>query len=139
MNDLERKVFNHYIEGEISLYNCMHAPDRYIESIGEVSKELGITKYQAAKVVHSLCNEGLLERTSLGCPAEVAYYGEGEPELIDDAHPPLNGFSLTKKALETEEYKRADKEYIEELDRWMSEMEEKSENELRRKERKNGK
>ena len=111
------RIFQILISCEISTYTSLHAPDRAVVSISNILDMLGnVTKYGARQALKRLMADGLVEYTSQGCPAVISY---GEvPELIADAAPPINGYSLTKKGFETPEWKQAYKEWNKLMEEW---------------------
>lgn len=115
--EAKEKIFNVIINCEISLYTAMHAPDKAVVPISNIIYLInGLTKYRARKALKELIADGLIYYTSQGCPALVSY---GEyAELIDDARPPINGYALTQKGVETEIWKKAYKEFERSLEEW---------------------
>lgn len=97
------KVLSCIMSCEISLYTTCYAPDKAVVPISNIVSLLKWTKYRVRKALKELRGLELIEYTSQGCPAIVSY---GEyTELVDDAHPPINGYALTKKAFESELWK----------------------------------
>lgn len=81
---------------------------------------LGYTKYRISKELSFLKKLGLVERTTCGSPAYEIYTENGLTDF-DEAHPPLNGFGLTKKGFESATYKKANK-FLDEEYRRLAEM-----------------
>ena len=67
-----------------------------------------MTKYRAKIALHELISKEMIQYESQGRPAIVSF-GEYS-ELIDDARPPVNGYSLTKQAFRSEIWKKAYRE-----------------------------
>lgn len=112
------KIFDCLISCEISLYTVCYAPDKAVVPISNIIHLInGLTKYRARKALKELINDGLIYYTSQGCPALESYGYEYE-ELIDDAHPPINGYALTEKGFKTDIFKQRFKEYNESLEEW---------------------
>lgn len=125
MTEDERAVFMHMLGGEVGLYTQMYTPVRYVISARNVAKLFGFTLYRARKALKGLAQQGVIERVSIGCPAVESFNGEVY-ELVCDARPPLNGYALTERAFDTDEWKAA----IEEFDRDMRKMAEGYESEV---------
>lgn len=90
--------------------------DAYVVSAKDIANSTGLSKYKVLKILHELRDEGLVERATQGCPAQISY---GETvELICEAMPPLNGWTLTHNGHESEIFKTVKKEYIRELEEW---------------------
>ena len=117
MKNESEKILSTLIVCELSTYTSLYAPDRAVISISNMlALNEGMTRYAAKKALKALISEGLVEYTSQGCPAIVSY---GEyPELIEDARPPINGYALTKRAFETEEWKSAYAEWCRSMEEW---------------------
>ena len=115
--EAKEKIFNCIIQCEISLYTAMYTPDKAVVTISNIIYLInGLTKYRAKRALKELISDGVIYYTSQGCPAIVSY---GEyTELIDDAHPPINGYALTKKGFETETWKKAYKEWTKSMEEW---------------------
>lgn len=99
---------------------CSYATD-YHEAANTVptrllNQVLCLTKYRIRKELAILKKLGLVERTTCGFPAYEIYTENGLIDC-DEAHPPLNGFGLTKKGFESATYKKADKLLDEEFRR----------------------
>lgn len=102
---------------QISTYLSLYAPEEAVVPIGNLTELAGgMTRYRARKALKSLIADGLIEYKSQGCPAIVSY---GEyPELVDDAHPPINGYALTEKGYESEPYKSAYAAWCKSMEEW---------------------
>ena len=102
---------------QISTYTSLYAPEEAVVPIGNLTELVGgMTRYRARKALKSLIADGLIEYKSQGCPAIVSY---GEyTELVDDAHPPINGYALTEKGYESETYKRAYAAWCKSMEEW---------------------
>ena len=118
MTDDSIKVFSCIMSCEISLYTVCYAPNKAVVPISNIVSLLEWTKYRVRKALKELRELGLIEYTSQGCPAIVSYGAESYPELIDDAHPPINGYSLTKKAFESELWKEHYSEWSKSMEEW---------------------
>ncbi len=93
-----------------NLFDLRVLPAQSIANATEMSK------YKVLKILHELRDDGLVERASQGCPAQVSY---GEiTELICDAMPPLNGWALTAKGRETDVYKAVKDEFERGMEEW---------------------
>ena len=68
------------------------------------------------KALRGLISDGLIEYKSQGRPAVVSN-GEYQ-ELVYDAMPPINGYALTKKAFQTEEWLKAKTEWNASMEEW---------------------
>ena len=104
----------------------------YVFSARLIASGSKYSVYQVRKALHELRDFGLVKRDSEGCPAQVSY---GEvPELICEAGPPMNGWSVTKKGKETDVYEKAFQEYCKGLEDWangtLSDYQLEKENEL---------
>ena len=111
----KEKVLNTIISCQFACYTALYAPDRAVVSTPNIAELAGMTKYKARKAVKALEADGLIERTSQGRPAIVSY---GEyTELVSEAAPPINGFTLTQKGFACDAYKKAEKEFEEAMRR----------------------
>ena len=90
---------------------------------------LGYTKYRISKELSILKKLGLVERTTCGFPAYEIYTENGLTDW-DEAHPPLNGFGLTKKGFESATYKKANELIELEYKRWAEMPEEEIQREM---------
>lgn len=120
MTDEAKVILNCLISCEISLYTSLYAPDEAVVPISNLmSLNKGMTKYAIRKALKELKEMGFIEYTSQGCPAIVSPSTESHyEELIDDAHPPINGYALTKKAFESEEWKTRYSEWERSMAKW---------------------
>lgn len=99
---------------------CKMSHNFYLDSSVYTSREIAgiveMPRCTVLKTLHELRNDGLVERASEGCPARVSY---GEVvELICDAAPPINGWSLTEKARETAIYKEEAELFDKSMEEW---------------------
>lgn len=119
IKEAKEKVLKILIGCEISLYTCIYGPDKAVVPISNILHlSDGMTKYRARQALKSLISDGLICYMSQGCPAICSPSTESHyAELIDEARPPINGYTLTKKAFETQPWKDA-------YDRWNKSMEE---------------
>jgi len=112
------KVLRCIMSCEISLYTACYTPDRAVVPISDIVSLLRWTKYRVRKALEELKRLELIEYTSQGRPAIVSYGAESYPELIDDAHPPINGYALTKKAFESELWKECYFQWSKSMEEW---------------------
>lgn len=114
------KIFSTIISCEISLYTALYTPDKAVVPISNIISLIdGLTKYRARLALKELINEDLLYYTSQGCPALLSPSTELHyAELIDDAHPPINGYALTKKAFESQQWKEAYSSWNKSMEDW---------------------
>lgn len=118
MTDDAKKVLEVIMSCEISLYTACYVPDKAVVPISNIVSLLKWTKYKVRKALKELRELELIEYTSQGCPAIVSYGAESYPELIDDAHPPINGYALTKKAFESDLWKECYSEWSKSMEEW---------------------
>lgn len=78
-----------------------------------IAERTGLSRYKVLQVLNNFRSEGLVDRTSVGCPAQ--FTGGEYDEMICDAAPPLNGWALTAKGKETDAYKTSEKDYLDGL------------------------
>lgn len=78
-----------------------------------LAERTGLTRYKVLQVLNIFRSEGLVDRASMGCPTQ--FTGGEYDEMICDAAPPINGWSLTEKGRETDAYKASKKEYLDGL------------------------
>lgn len=64
-----------------------------------LAKDLGISVYASRKALHSLEKGGYVKRASMGRPA--IYSGYECVELECESMPPINGYALTQKGMDT--------------------------------------
>lgn len=102
---------------QISTYTSLYAPGEAVVTISKLLSLIdGLTKYRARLALKDLIRDGFIEYKSQGCPAIVSY---GEyTELVDDAHPPINGYALTKAGYESEAYKGAYAAWCKSMEDW---------------------
>lgn len=118
MTDDSIKVLRCIMSCEISLYTACYTPDKAVVPISNIVSLLRWTKYRVRKALKELSGLELIEYTSQGRPAIVSYGAESYPELIDDAHPPINGYALTKKAFETKLWKELHLQWSKSMEEW---------------------
>ena len=111
----EIAVFQCIANCEVSSYTCLYGPQKVVVSTGEIAKMCLWTKYRARKAIKGLVEQGLIERASCGNPA-VESVGEYR-ELVYEAAPPKNGYAISKKGVESEDWKNI-------YDMWSRSMEE---------------
>ena len=111
----ERTVFHCIANCELSSYTTMYPPERVVVSTSDIAKMCLWTKYRTRKAIKKLVEKGLIERASCGNP-NVVSYGE-YTELVCKSSPPTNGYALTKKGFQSEEWKDI-------YDMWCRSMEE---------------
>ncbi len=113
-------IFKALCSCKISLYMACYAPDKAVVPISNFCSLIkGLTKYRARLALKELVSEGLVEYTHQGCPAIVSPSTEnGYGELIDDAHPPINGYALTKKGFESDIYKSHKADWEKSMEDW---------------------
>ena len=112
------KVLRCIMSCEISLCTACHASDKAVVPISNIVSLLKWTKYRVRKALKELRELELIEYTSQGCPAIISYGAESYLELIDDAHPPINGYALTKKAFESELWQECCSEWEKSMEEW---------------------
>lgn len=116
-DEAKEKIFRVLISCQISTYTALYAPDEAVVSIGNILHLIdGLTKYRARLALKELIADGLIEYKSQGCPAIVSY---GEyAELVSESGPPINGYALTHKGYESNEYKHAYDEWCKSMEEW---------------------
>lgn len=116
-DEVKRKIFSMLINCEISTYTALYAPDRAVVTIGNIVESIeGLTKYKARKALKQLIVDGIICYTSQGCPAVVSH-GEYK-ELIAEAAPPINGYALTEKGFNTNEWRQAYAQWEKSMEEW---------------------
>lgn len=116
-DEVKRKIFSMLINCEISTYTALYAPDRAVVTIGNIVESIeGLTKYKARKALKQLIADGIICYTSQGCPAVVSH-GEYR-ELISEAAPPVNGYALTEKGFNTNEWHQAYAQWEKSMEEW---------------------
>lgn len=118
MSEDEVKVFDIIINSEIGSYECSYALRQNAISCKAIMKISGLSEYKVKKSIKSLVEQGYIERVSVGRPAVESYNGECY-ELICEAMPPLNGFALTVKGLNSSEYKDAYNAWTKRMNEWL--------------------
>jgi hypothetical protein len=96
---------------KVFVYLCDAATDYHeaanVQPVRIIAERTGLTKYRVRKIINYLRDLGLVERTTCGFPSWETYTENGLVDW-DEAHPPANGFGLTKKGFESATYKKAD-------------------------------
>lgn len=115
MTDAE-KAFMVLCSAEICSYMTMYAPEKVVVSTREIADCKGWTCYRTKKAIKTLVEMGLIERSCVGCPA-VESRGEYR-ELVFEAMPPKNGYSITKQGFQSEWWKKAHNEWCKSLEEW---------------------
>lgn len=116
-DEAKRKIFSMLINCEISTYAVLYAPDRAVVTIGNIVESIeGLTRYRARKALKQLIADGIICYTSQGCPAVVSH-GEYQ-ELIAEAAPPINGYALTEKGFNTNEWRQAYAQWEKSMEEW---------------------
>ena len=117
MDKIDEGVLLEIIGCEISSYTTAYATDRAVISAKNVSRNLNAPIYQVRKSIRELVNIGYIERCSVGRPA-IESNTENGYELICEALPPLNGFSLTELGFKSEYYKREYDKFNKSMEEW---------------------
>ena len=117
LDKIDEGVLLEIIGCEISSYTTAYTTDRVVISAKNVSRNLNAPIYQVRKSIRKLVNIGYIERCSVGRPA-IESNTENGYELICEALPPLNGFSLTELGFESEYYKREYDRFNESMKEW---------------------
>lgn len=96
----------------------MYAPDDGVITISNILYLLkedkhNVSKYRLRLTLKELIADGIVEYKSVGCPA-VESCGEYR-ELICDAGPPINGYTLTKKGQELDICKQLKEQFHEDM------------------------
>ena len=114
---LELEEFQMMNKNDLLLHLCKKTAqvilgyDPKIYSIPILASDTGETKYRIRKLIKELETDGLVKRNHEGC-------------IDDDGNPHCyHGWSITQKAAETEMYKKCDKEAIEEIARFLRDVE----------------
>ena len=97
----------------------MHWDSCGVYSARELANATGLTLYATRKAIKELRENGLIERSCVGCPAIVEGY-EYE-ELVCEARPPKHGFTTTASAKDTAIYKEEEMKFNEGLRKWAEE------------------
>lgn len=112
----KEKILQALIDAEIGTYTTMYALDKAVVTISNLMKLTGLTKYGARKALKALQMDGLIYYTSQGCQAVVSY---GEcPELVFEAGPPINGYTLTEDGFHTKQWIDSYEAWKEGLEEW---------------------
>lgn len=114
---VKKRILVHIIQAELATYESCYAPDRAVIPISWLLEwESEVTKYRMRKALKELMADGLIEYTSQGRPA-IESCGEYK-ELVCDAAPPINGYTLTKAGFESDEWKIASEQRDRAYQRW---------------------
>jgi DNA-binding HxlR family transcriptional regulator len=114
-SELKKQVFTKICEVENVVY---HSNSGVITTSNLMDFIPGVTKYRMRKILRELKEEGLIEYRSIGCPGEEdPYYHEWEC----DPAPPINGYALSEKGMETEIYKNVYQEWSDSFRKWAEE------------------
>lgn len=117
MNEFEEKVLKEIISCEISTYTCCYAPERAVVPTGNLASLLNCTKYKVRKAIKGLLAMGYVEYTSQGRPA-IESNTENGYELICEALPPINGYTLTELGFSTIQFKEAKTAFDKSMEEW---------------------
>lgn len=121
--EVRERILDCIINCEMSLVFAPYAPAFAVVPISNILYLIdGLTRYKARKALKQLKKEGLIEYASQGQPAIFSQSAESYPELIDEARPPINGYSLTKKGRNTETYKKKLKELENDMEKFFEEL-----------------
>lgn len=119
LEQAKERVLLQLMSAEIGSYMTMYAPEKTVVTISNLMRLTGFTRYGTRKACLALIDDGMIEFVSQGCPAVVSY---GEvPELVWDAGSPLNGYTMTKKAFESDMWKEMYSEWCKSLEEWANE------------------
>lgn len=95
---------------------CMYAQDWNdigVYPVRQIAQATGLSVYKVRNAINELRAAQLVERGCVGRPAIESGYEYKELEC--EAMPPLHGFSLTDKAVDTEIFKSEEKKMIKSL------------------------
>ena len=108
---------------EISLYTTLYGPNEAVVPISNLCSLIpDLTKYRARKALKALIADGLVCYKSQGMPAIVSC---GEvPELVCESSPPINGYTMTKTAFESEMWKQMKSDWEKSMEEWANGYEE---------------
>lgn len=114
-SELKKQVFTEICNAETVTY-CDNSG---VITISDLMNFIpGVTKYRMRKILRELKEEGLIEYRSKGCPGEEdPYYHEWNC----DPAPPINGYALTEKGMETETYKTVYQNWCDSFKKWAEE------------------
>lgn len=116
MKSDEIAVFQTIANCETSSHCTSYGPERVVVSTKNIAKMHLWSVYRTRKAIKGLVEMGLIERASCGNPAVISY---GEcPELVYDAAPPTNGYAITKKGFESEEWKSIYDMWCRSIEEW---------------------
>ena len=103
---VKKRLLLHLMQAELDTCDFVsgYPADNAVISISQLLEcEPKITKYLMRKTLRELIVDGLIEYTSIGCPAmKIEEYGEfaGYREVFCEAKPPVNGYALTNAGFE---------------------------------------
>ena len=103
---VKKRLLSHLMQAEFDTCDSVsgYPSDNAIIPISQLLEcEPKITKYLMRKTLRELIVDGLIEYTSIGCPAmKIEEYGEfaGYREVFCEAKPPVNGYALTNAGFE---------------------------------------
>lgn len=109
-----KDVLRWIMERDVGMWCNPHAPDRYITNAKELLPYFECSLYKMRQTLHKLVEQGWIERASIGYPA-VESFGEVR-ELVEEAHPPINGYGLTTKAYKSNAYEKLAEAWEKELE-----------------------
>lgn len=92
---------------------CMYAQDWHdirVYPVRLIAQSTGLSVYKVRNAINELRAAQLVERGCVGRPAIESGYEYKELEC--EAMPPLHGFSLTNKAVDTEIFKEEEQSFI---------------------------
>lgn len=113
---MRKDILIHPETQRIFAYMCSRETDYQALNViptRHIAEVLGYSKYRVRKTISILRELGLVERTTHGIPGYETYTENGLVDC-DEAHPPINGFGLTKKGYESATYKKAEELQTEE-------------------------
>lgn len=117
MNEFEEQILNTIIGCEISTYTCTYAPEKAVVTISNLAMLLEWSKYKVRKALKGLMAIGYIEYTSQGRPAIVSNTENGY-ELVCEALPPINGYTLTKLGYSTVQFREAKEAWGKSMEEW---------------------
>ena len=112
------KIFNCLINCQLSTYTTPFSPPEVVVTISNILALIpGLTKYRARKAIKALISDGVICYKSQGCPAIV------NEELVCEAGPPINGYTLTEEGYRTEKWKNAYNAWCKSMEEWAKDSE----------------
>lgn len=117
MNEFEEQILKAIISCEISTYTCSYAPEKVVVTTSNLATLLEWTKYKVRKALRGLMAIGYVEYISQGCPA-VESNTENGRELICEAQPPINGYTLTELGFSTTQFRAAYEAWNKSMEQW---------------------